>query len=49
MFAFPIHLADVRIFDGQQCYRAYGRTFDPSTEICAGDYEHRTDTMVRIL
>ena len=38
--------ADVRIFDDHYCRRAYGSVFDPQTEICAGDYEQRTDTMV---
>ena len=43
------HLADVRIFDDYYCRRAYGGIFDPQTEVCAGDYEQRTDTMVRSL
>jgi hypothetical protein len=40
------NLADVRIFDDYNCRRAYGSVFDPNTEICAGDYNQRTDTMV---
>jgi hypothetical protein len=39
--------ADVRIFDDSFCRRAYGSVFDSNTEICAGDYNQRTDTMVR--
>lgn len=39
-------LADIRIFDNEQCHRAYDTIFDPKTEICAGDYDQRTDTMV---
>ncbi|CAF3351968.1 unnamed protein product [Rotaria socialis] len=37
--------ADVLIFDNEYCNRAYEKIFDPATEICAGDYEQRTDTM----
>jgi len=40
-------LANVRIFDDYYCRRAYGSVFDPNTEICAGDYNQKTDTMVR--
>ncbi|CAF1346319.1 unnamed protein product, partial [Rotaria sordida] len=36
---------DVRIFDDYYCRRAYGSVFDSDTEICAGDYDQRTDTM----
>jgi secreted trypsin-like serine protease len=40
------NLADVLIFDDYYCRRAYGGVFDPQTELCAGDYAQRTDTMV---
>lgn len=43
------NLADVLIFDDYYCRRAYGGVFDPQTELCAGDYEQRTDTMVSAL
>ena len=43
---FLFFLADVRIFDDYYCRRAYGSVFDPNTEICAGDYNQKTDTMV---
>jgi hypothetical protein len=39
-------LADVRIFEDSSCHRAYGFIFDPNTEICAGDYNKKADTMV---
>jgi hypothetical protein len=42
-------LADVRIFDNNNCHRVYDTVFDPTTEICAGDYDQRTDTMVNNL
>lgn len=41
--------ADVRIFDNYRCMRSYGSVFDPNTEICAGDYNQKTDTMVNTL
>lgn len=41
-----IILAEIRIFDNDHCRRTYDTIFDPSTEICAGDYDQRTDTMV---
>ena len=44
-----LSLANVRIFDDQYCRRSYGHVFDPNTEICAGDYDQKTDTMVRDL
>ena len=43
---FFYYLADVRIFDNHHCRRVYDTIFDPTTEICAGDYDQRTDTMV---
>jgi hypothetical protein len=43
---FFYYLADVRIFDNQYCRRVYDTIFDPTTEICAGDYDQRRDTMV---
>ncbi len=43
---FFLILADVRIFDNAYCHRVYDTIFDPTTEICAGDYDQRTDTMV---
>jgi hypothetical protein len=42
-----LSLANVRIFDDFYCRRAYGIVFDPNTEICAGDYDKKADTMVR--
>ena len=42
------NLANVHIFDDYYCRRAYGSVFDANTEICAGDYNQRTDTMVSI-
>jgi len=42
-----VSLANVRIFDDFYCRRAYGIVFDPNTEICAGDYDKKADTMVR--
>ncbi|CAF1060564.1 unnamed protein product [Rotaria sordida] len=43
--SFTLQQADVRIFDDYYCRRAYGSIFDSDTEICAGDYDQRTDTM----
>jgi hypothetical protein len=45
---FFYYLADVRIFDNYYCRQIYDTIFDPTTEICAGDYDQRTDTMVII-
>ena len=42
----PSLLADVSIFDNDVCRQAYDSVFDSTTEICAGDYQQRTDTMV---
>ncbi|CAF2978182.1 unnamed protein product [Rotaria sp. Silwood2] len=44
-FFFFSNSADVRIFDNYYCRRTYGSVFDSDTEICAGDYNQRTDTM----
>ncbi|CAF2772205.1 unnamed protein product [Rotaria sp. Silwood2] len=43
--SFTLQQADVRIFDNYYCRRTYGSVFDSDTEICAGDYNQRTDTM----
>ena len=43
---FFFFLADVHIFDDMSCRRSYGSVYDPNTEICAGDYNHKADTMV---
>ncbi|CAF0911922.1 unnamed protein product [Rotaria sordida] len=43
--SFTLQQADIRIFDNAYCRRAYENIFDPTTEICAGDYDQRTDTM----
>ncbi|CAF3531095.1 unnamed protein product [Rotaria socialis] len=43
--SFTLQQADVTIFDGYHCSRSYGHVFNPSTEICAGDYHQQTDTM----
>jgi len=45
LFQFII-LANIQIFDNSQCQHVYDTVFDPTTEICAGDYEQRVDTMV---
>ena len=42
----PFSSADIRIFDPKICQKSYENIFDPQTEICAGDYEQRIDTMV---
>ncbi len=44
---FFCYLADVRIFDNHYCRGVYDTIFDPNTEICAGDYDKKADTMVR--
>ncbi|CAF2000122.1 unnamed protein product [Rotaria magnacalcarata] len=43
--SFTLQQANVTIFDGNHCSRSYGYVFNPSTEICAGDYHQHTDTM----
>lgn len=49
LFLTFLSLADVRIFDDQVCRRSYGHVYDPNTEICAGDYDQKKDTMVNVL
>ncbi|CAF1601517.1 unnamed protein product [Adineta ricciae] len=43
--SFTLQQADIRIFSNESCRQAYDTIFDPATEICAGDYDQRTDTM----
>lgn len=49
VFSTFLSLADVRIFDDQPCRRSYGHVYDTNTEICAGDYNQKADTMVNDL
>ncbi|CAF1323227.1 unnamed protein product [Adineta steineri] len=43
--SFTLQQADVRIFNNSYCHEVYDSVFDPTTEICAGDYNQRADTM----